>query len=75
MKKAIVKAGLRQYSKQELAMYFECLVEVINEKGGTIETYWNELLHRLQYYISPLWSRTPKEATHPGIIRIDSSDY
>lgn len=39
MKKAIVKAGLRQYSKQELAMYFECLVEVINEKGGTIETY------------------------------------
>lgn len=39
MKKAIVKAGLHQYSKSELAMYFECLVEVINEKGGTIETY------------------------------------
>jgi hypothetical protein len=39
MKKAIVKAGLRQYSKQELAMYFECLVEVINEKGAEDETY------------------------------------
>lgn len=39
MKKAIVKAGLRQYSKQELAMYFECLVEVINEKGVEDETY------------------------------------
>jgi hypothetical protein len=39
MKKAIIKAGLRQYSKQELAMYFECLVEVINEKGVEDETY------------------------------------
>lgn len=75
MKKAIVKAGLHQYSKSELAMYFECLVEVINEKGGTIETYWNELLHRLQYYISPLWDRKSKEATYSRIIGIDSSDY
>lgn len=39
MKKAIIKAGLNQYSKSELALYFECLVEVINEKGEASEIY------------------------------------
>ena len=75
MKKAIIKAGLHQYSKSELALYFECLVEVMNEKGAKGGENWtNELLHRLQDYIFPLWRRTPKEATYPGTIRTDSSD-
>lgn len=39
MKKAIIKAGLNQYSKSELALYFECLVEIINEKGEASEIY------------------------------------
>lgn len=39
MKKAIIKAGLNNYSKSELALYFECLVEVMNEKGGASEIY------------------------------------
>ena len=29
-----MKKGLHQYSKSELALYFECLVEVMNEKGA-----------------------------------------
>lgn len=32
MKKAIIKAGLRQYSESDLSLYMECLVEVLNEK-------------------------------------------
>ena len=39
IKKAIIKAGLNQYSKSELALFFEALVEVMNEKGAENETY------------------------------------
>lgn len=30
--KAIIKAGLQPYSESQLALYLECVVEVLNEK-------------------------------------------
>ena len=42
IKKAIVKAGLYQYSEDELARFIECAIEVINEKKSNARKGTNQ---------------------------------